>query len=388
MNTNTPSFSPAGLVEESGELATLVSGLPGPTYIYDLAVLRDRVAELREAFSGFPSRLFFATMANDNPVILRQLSALGVGACVNSQLHLDLALEAKIPPTSIQFTATGLSRHVLEGIRDLNLTVNVDSLRQINIAAALGISRAGLRINASSLDPARPFDRMGTDISELGEALSHAAGCGVQIIGLHVYLGTNVGNPCELVPALQKLFCFALQVPDLEYLNIGGGIGVDYSHSGTAFDVFSYGEELRSLSFSLNSKVGREIEIVIEPGRGLAASCGRLVTHVTDRKALLGRNYLGVDASIAIFPRPFHHPETPHRIRSITKPEPQETTNFIVAGCTTFSRDILAIAELPASTEVGDLLVFDEAGAYSQSMISRFLGQPIPNSFYINKMSD
>ncbi len=100
--------------------------------------------------------------------------------------------------------------------------------------------------------------------------------------------------------------------------------------------------------------------------------------------ACLGTNYLGVDASVAVFPRPFHHPDTPHRVRSLFSAGDEPKSDFVVVGCTTFSRDILGVASLRASIEPGDLLVLDDAGAYCQSMTSRFLGQVEPSVHFLN----
>lgn len=366
------------------DLLDLIDELNGPAYVYDLAVLRNRVAEIRQAFSPDFCKLFFATMANDNPAVLRELARLGVGACVNSVAHLNLALEAGIKPSDIQFTATGLPHSVLEQVRDLGLLVNLDSPLQITMAGRLGLREVGLRINASSLDASRPYDRMGTDIAVLEETLEHATGCGLSVTGLHVYLGTNVQDPNLLLLALRSFFARAAHVTDLRYLNIGGGIGLDYAHRLPAFDLARYGALVSDLSQELNAKLGRTIDVVMEPGRGLVASCGRFLTHVTDRKSLLGIDYLGVDASIAIFPRPFHHPETPHRVRSLLSSDDEPTSDFVLAGCTTFSRDILGVATLRTSIEPGDLLVLDDAGAYCQSMTSRFLGQPQPSVHFLN----
>lgn len=371
-------------VADDPDLLPFVDGLSGPAYVYDLAVLRARVAEIREAFRPDFCRLFFATMANDNPTVLRELACLGVGACVNSLGHLNLALAAGMNPANIQFTATGLPRAVLEDVRDLGLAVNLDSPLQMTMAGNLGLREVGLRINASSLDASRPYDRMGTDIGVLEETLDHAAGCGLSVTGLHVYLGTNVQDPNLLLPALRTLFARAPCVANLRYLNVGGGIGLDYSHRLPAFDIARYGAVVSELSHELNAKLGRTIDIIIEPGRGLVASCGRFLTRVTDRKSLMGTNYLGVDASIAIFPRPFHHPDTPHRVRSLFSAGDEPKSDFVVVGCTTFSRDILGVAALRTSIEPGDLLVLDDAGAYCQSMTSRFLGQVEPSVHFLN----
>jgi len=360
------------------------TGTPTPAYVYDVGALRARVAELQAAFSGFGAQLYFASMANDRPEILQILAGLGLGACVNSPKHLALALEAGFPHDHIHFTSTGLPPATLRLLRERDIMLNIDSFDQIEAWAAVGGVKAGVRINAASLGAGRPFDRMGVAAADLQELLAFATRCGVTVEGLHVYVGTNILNPGEILPTLDAFFALGAGISELRYVNIGGGIGVDYSYEGADFDVALYADGLAGFAAELRGKMPHRIDVIVEPGRGLAASCGKMVTRVTAEKTLSGIRYVGVDASIATFPRPFHHPESPHRIR-VLNPEGQsaEASDCIVCGCTTFSRDILGEAKLPRSLEVGDLLVIDDAGAYSQSMMSRFLGQPEPHTFFL-----
>jgi diaminopimelate decarboxylase len=364
------------------KLRALATALRTPAYVYDLDALKARVQQLQASVGGFPSRLFFATMANDNPTVLRELASLGVGACVNSLKHLELARESGFPIHAIQFTSTALPVEVLSRLHQLGIGINLDSMGQVAIWGELGGRRAGLRVNAASLGSGRPFDRIGIDGGEVPAACIRAASRGIEINGLHVYVGTNLQTPDDLLPTLDAFFRLAENIESLSYLNIGGGIGVDYSHSGREFDVRAYGENLRVLHRRVEQRTGRSVEVILEPGRGMVAGCGSFLTRVTDCKMLSGKRYAGVDASVAIFPRPLHHPEAPHRIRSLRE-QGAAPVDHLVVGCTTYSRDILGTATLPSNLLVGDILVVDDAGAYSQSMMSRFLGQMDPTTVFL-----
>jgi diaminopimelate decarboxylase len=121
----------------------------------------------------------------------------------------------------------------------------------------------------------------------------------------------------------------------------------------------------------------RPLALLFEPGRSLVASSPQFITRVTDIKHLAGNRFVVVDASVSVFPRPLHHPDSLHRVRVIEGNGGEMVPSAIV-GRTTFSRDILGSYPLPASLKVGALLAFDDAGAYCESMISRFLGQRDP----------
>ena len=379
----------AEAANSDSELAALARTHGTPLYVYDLSRLRARVAELRAALAGAEARLFFATMANDCPQVLRLLADVGVGACVNSIPHLKLARAAGFSPRQIQFTSTGIARADMGLLQKSGIRTNIDSLSQLKEWFGLGALEAGIRVNAASLGRGRSVDRIGIEAAHVNEAVATATRLGRSLTGLHIYLGTNFQHHEEMLPTLESFFDLAAGVSSLRYLNIGGGIGVNYRHEGPGFDVSAFGRGVVEYARSLRARLNHSVEVIVEPGRGLTAECGTFLTSVTDVKALGERRFAAVDGSIAVFPRPFHHPETPHRIRKIAASvEPAQGfdhyTDTVIVGRTTFSRDILGSASLSNGLRVGDLLAFEDAGAYSQSMASRFLGQPDPHVAFIN----
>jgi diaminopimelate decarboxylase len=363
-----------------------VAGVNGtPLYVYDLDRLRCRIDELHFAFSNVPCHLYFATMANDQPEFLRALSGKHIGACVNSIPHLKLAIEAGFSPSKIQFTSTGISIADMRMLSDMGITVNLDSLQQVKTWFETGATSGGLRINAGSLGALGMADRIGMDVSEVGAGISLAREFGRRIDGLHIYVGTNFPTHHEMIPVLSAFFEFAAKIEGLRYLNLGGGIGINYTHSGADFDVAKFGEVVAGFAQTLNSKRADPVDIILEPGRGIAATCGIFVTTVTDVKILNKTRYVTVDGSVAVFPRPFHSPDTPHFIRLLRSGHEQlQVASAVIVGRTTFSRDILGVANLPDDLCPGDILAIYDAGAYSQSMMSRFLGQSNPGTVFFD----
>lgn len=370
---------------DDGEIAQLARRRGTPLYIYDLARLRQRIASLREALDGANATLFFATMANDRIPVLKLMAALRLGACVNSLPHLALASECGFAGESIQFTSTGVPEDDMRLLQKGSIRCNLDSISQLKMWCKLGAAQAGIRVNASSIGRGLPEDRIGIEASQIATAEAVAAESGAELSGLHIYVGTNFQRPADMLPTLEGFFDMAANLKSLSYLNIGGGIGVNYRHDGPEFDIQEFGCGIRRLSERLCRHRGRDIEIIVEPGRGLVADCGTFVTAVTDVKYLGNRSYAAVDASIAVFPRPFHHPDSPHHIRKLGETAPTAATGggeFLVVGRTTFSRDILGSMSA-RSLAAGDLLALADAGAYSQSMASRFLGQPEPEVAFV-----
>jgi diaminopimelate decarboxylase len=367
---------------EREKLKEMVSHSGTPAYVYNLGQLKRRIAELRSIFDFPGSRLLFATMANDNPQILAAIAGEGVGACVNSVPHLELAMKAGFPTSRTQFTSTGITHEDMRLLDALGIQVNLDSPAQIvHWCSFAQVKRVGARVNAASLlagDPSKG-DRIGMSIEDVGSAIAEADAQGGAVIGLHVYAGTNFQRADAMLPTLRAFFKLAESVPGLEYVNIGGGVGIDYSHTFDNFDLHLFGSEVSSMALKLCDRLGRAVDLYFEPGRGLVGASGRFVTKVTDIKLLHGITYVAVDGSVAIFPRPFHNPDTPHHVRRLGSSDTSVATRAVtIVGRTTFSKDILARCNLPTDIKIGDLLEFYDAGAYCQSMSSRFLGQESP----------
>lgn len=369
---------------DTSRLSQLLLKHQTPFYIYNKNILYDTIEEIQGSFAVDNFQLLFATMANDNPEFLKAIHSRNVGACINSIRHLELVLNAGFSPGVIQYTSTGIRKEDIKVLYEKKITVNFDSLLQLKYWYQLqpGL-KAGLRINTASLSDTNQFvDRLGVEKECLEEALQIASenkGC---LNGLHIYVGTNYKSHMAMIPALTAFFKLAEKVPDLEYVNIGGGIGVDYLNEETDFDLKEYGRCVIDLLKKLRAWHQKDIKLVFEPGRKLAAGCGALITKVTDVKKLNNTNYIVVDASIAIFPRPFHHPESPHKALN-----PFNTTNDLVpatvVGKTTFSKDILINYFFPKNTTVDDILLFEQTGAYCDSMRSKFLGQGEPENIFL-----
>ena len=239
---------------------------------------------MRHALAGHPFQLLFATMANDRAEIQRAIAAEGVGACVNSIPHLQFALENGFEPSRIQFTSCGLPLEDMTYLQSIGTRANLDSPTQIERWCSL--RRGGLvgaRINAASLDGASaPPDRIGMDLADFEKARQIARDLDGRVNGIHVYAGTNFQSVAGILAILRPFFLLAGRYPDLDYVNIGGGIGVDYAHTADAFDYEAFGAEVCAMARAVSQSRGRPLGVYFEPGRSLVAASGCFMARVTD----------------------------------------------------------------------------------------------------------
>jgi diaminopimelate decarboxylase len=361
-----------------------------PTYVYDLAVVR-RQCEKIETESG---SIFFATMANDHPAILKTIRDRGHGVFVNSPRHLALSRELGFAPSKIVYAASNMTPEEMQLCVQHGIHVIVDSLGQLR--AFIDIAGRGAEVGVrlcvgSALDGGEIRDdasyRFGLMPSEIAEALTIAHGAGVHLVGVHSYFGTDLMQPDVLLDGLSRLAAAAEQLPDLEYLDVGGGFGVSEGFD-REFDLAAYRRGAAEIMLRLETKIGRRVRLVLEPGRFLVAACGYFFVRVVDVKPRRDRVFIGTNGSVAIFPRPLMYPEHaahPCEIFGAARGAEPHDLPIYICGNSTYSRDFLARAVRMPLPTVGDTLVFHKAGAYCRSMITDFLGKDRPDELILDE---
>ncbi|HEU5270079.1 MAG TPA: hypothetical protein VFU36_09150 [Jatrophihabitans sp.] len=360
-------------------------------YVYDLDLLRRRcrgVAGLRVG----PKRVYFATMANDHPAVLNCVREAGLGVFVNSGYHLELARQLGFPPERIVYAASNMAAEELAHCLRSGVHLVLDSLGQLTALgdvlgrqpAGSGPVEVGMRVNVgSALDRTElrldPSYRFGLLEQEIPVAVRLAADIGVRIAGIHSYFGTDVMRPAVLLRGLELLSRVADQVPDLRYLDVGGGFGVPDELAAPEFELAAYERGAERVLTAHRQRTGRPVELYIEPGRYLAADCGYYFVKVIDVKHRPDRVFVGSNGSVAEFPRPLIYPDRArHPCELVTGTAETGRLPVFVCGNTTYSQDFLARGiELPVPRP-GDTLVFHNAGAYGRSMATRFLGRRLP----------
>jgi diaminopimelate decarboxylase len=338
-------------------------------------------------------RIFFATMANDHPSILACVRECGLGVFVNSPTHLRLVREIGFDPARIVYAASNMLPEEMIACVRQNVNLVLDSIGQIQTLAEMITSpvEIGVRVNVGSaldrLDIRHdPLYRFGLLPDELTVALEIARRGGIKIVGVHSYFGTGLMQPEILLNGLNRLAEQAEVLPDLRYLDTGGGFGVPDTLDGSEFDLKGYGEGAARIMHRFAEQLGREIELYIEPGRYLAADSGYFFVKVVDCKVREDRVFIGTNGSVACFPRPLLYPEQarhPCELIGERGRMPSHPHPAYVCGNSTYSQDFLARNIVLPLPEPGDSLVFYYAGAYGRSMVTRFLGKDHPEEIIV-----
>jgi diaminopimelate decarboxylase len=355
--------------------ADLLARFGSPLYVYEAERVRRAFHAFRAAFPYQPTDFHYAIVCNKNAYLVRLLYELGAGIHANTPGDAHAALAAGVAPHRIVYSGTNLNAADFAYLLSRSIRLNLDSLDQLRDLAALGGGgEAGLRLLIAEEGRA---NRLGVTADELPAALEIARRSGLRLTGLHMYAGTNTLKAERFLAGLERMIEASERLPDLEYLDVGGGFGVAYKEDRPRLDLPMLGREVSRRLQSLSQKRGRSVRLVIEPGRLLIAGAGTLLMKVVSVKERGGRRYIGVDSTVGnIVVESVYHPY--HRIEALAPRGAALEMPTDVCGNTTHSRDYLGRSCRLPELHPGDILALLDAGAYGYAMASHFLNRPRP----------
>jgi diaminopimelate decarboxylase len=365
----------ASLVQNSQMAEELLHVYGSPLYVYDGDKLRQTIARITSSVPYPHTQFRFATVTNGNISLLKIFRNAGWGIHANTPGDIYLGLQAGFPSDKIVYSGSNLNRDEMSQVLEWGVTtLNLDSISQLQQLCEVYSQssnyplKLGLRLNYPELTG---DSRIGVRQQEFTVANALANQAGLKISGLHFYRGTGTNATTAFTTAISTVFDIAQTLPDWEYLDFGGGFGYPYRHGGAAFDWEMFGAELTSCL----EKLGKKIELVIEPGRSAIAECGTLLAKVVSVKWQDGKQIVGVDTSIANLAVLSVHGGY-REIIAYSQSSGLFPTD--VCGNTTYSRDYLGKnCQLPA-LDVGDIIKILDVGAYGYAMSSHFLHRPKP----------
>lgn len=351
-----------------------------PLYVYDIDVIRENVSVILNAIPYRPLSLHFACMANNNISILKEMKSLGIGIFVCTPGELGIAQIAGFIPSEIVITGCNFSSSEINNIVSSSATLIASSIQQlVAFAECEGVEKLGLRlapimtVPSGTINPSVGTDsRVGLLEEEIERALIIAEKKKVTINGIHTYVGTNILQHTYFLEAVDRLLYFAEKLTDLEYMDIGGGFGVQGKADEGIFNWQEFGSAITKRMKTLCGLLNREIELKLEPGRSIIGNAGILLARVTEVTRRNKRTYVGIDTSMSNFARPYIYGQQHEVVLAADYKERPIEKNVFIGGNTVASGDFLAKNVSLPRVEKGDLLAIMCAGAYGFSMSSHF----------------
>lgn len=381
----------------SRQIKEKLRSLPTPFYLYDMELLGRTLDAIRNEADRDGYIIHFAIKSNNDERILTEVMRRGFGIDCVSGNELALIRRLGFPADGIVYAGVGKSDGEIElGVREGIRAFNCESRQELQvideIAGRLGKrARVALRINPD-VDPQThrhistgqadsKFGISYREIEQVAEELVTYKNLDFQ--GLHFHIGSQITDMrvfeffCRRVNSL--VGWFAEKGFPVGYINMGGGLGVDYDNpDGEAMPDFGAYFD----AFRRNLDVGPDAEVHFELGRAMVAQCGELITRVLFNKLnSAGREVVIVDGSMSELIRPALY-EAYHEIENLDARPGSPRCRYVIAGTACESSDVFSSdRELP-ELQRGDLVTIKSAGAYGASMASRYNMHDWPRVVY------
>jgi diaminopimelate decarboxylase len=347
-------------------------------------------------------RLAYAVKANSHPQLLRRFATLGASFDCASLGELEAVAALGMEPGRVFFAGPGKREAELRAALAAGVRIQAEGWEDLErcdvLAAELGVAelavnlrvhpRRGVAEERAILGGVGP-SAFGVDEEDVPAVLERAANLErLRVRGIHVFAASNERRAQALLDTHRMVFELARHLAErhaigIEQIDLGGGLGVVYAEEQAPLDLEALGNGLAHL---LDEHAWFSGEVILEPGRFLAAACGIYLVRVVRVKISRGAHFAILEGGINHLLRPLltGEPFPVRRVGAARRAGAAESRRFVLAGPLCTSLDRLGEVELPGDLTAGDLLAFGMTGAYGRSeAMVRFLSHPEASELWV-----
>jgi diaminopimelate decarboxylase len=368
------------LFAENVALTTIAELHGTPTYVYSRAALTEHFLAYENALSDCNHLVCYAVKANSNIAVLNVLAKLGAGFDIVSVGELDRVLAAGGTPEKIIFSGVGkqpieMERALEVGIHCFNVESEAELHMLNRVARSLGkTANISLRVNPDVDANTHPYistglreNKFGIDIHRALEVYLCAKDMeALNIVGVDCHIGSQLTETAPFIDALTRVLALVDQLEEqgihLQHLDLGGGLGVCYQDEQPPHPADYIAELREHLS-------DRNLTLVLEPGRSIAANAGVLLTRVQYLKPGQEKNFAIVDGAMNDMIRPALY-QAWLNIEPVT-PRLGVASKWDIVGPVCETGDFLGKDRNMVIAQ-DDLLCIGSSGAYGFTMSSNY----------------
>ena len=330
--------------------------------------------------------IVYGTKAFPSVALLKLLAAEGLGADVSTRGELEFALRAGVPADRLVFHGNNKSDEELRAAAAVGALVVLDALDEVPRAASAGARRVLVRMTPGieaethrSIQTAHAESKFGLAPDDALEAVRSGAAAGLEVVGLHAHIGSQLSRPDESLVTVDRLVDLAARCrKELDWtpqiFDLGGGLGVRQTLAETFPDPEKFAGALVG---RLRDRWPEPARVILEPGRSLVGRAGVTLYRIGVVKATAGVEYAAIDGGMSDNTRPQLYGSRYEALLANRADDPVAGT-YRIAGKHCESGDVLIDAvELPAPQR-NDLLAVPATGAYTLAMASNYNGVPRP----------
>ena len=367
----------------------IIKEIPTPFHIYDEAGIRRNARALKEAFSWNPGfKEYFAVKATPNPYIIQILKEEGCGCDCATYTELLLAEAVGVTGHDVMFSSNVTPELDMKKAYEMGAYINLDDSTHVDfLDRVAGVPETVcLRYNPGGsfslgntiMDMPREA-KYGMTEDQMAGAITRLMALGAKHFGVHAFLASNTTTN-EYYPELAaQLFRLIVRLRNatgahIAFVNLSGGIGVDYRPEQPRNDIRAIGEGVRQKYEQILTPCGMDdVAIYTELGRFMLAPYGHLVSTVLHQKHIY-REYIGLDACAANLMRPAMYGSY-HHITVLGKENAPLDHIYDVTGGLCENNDKFAIDRSLPAIDIGDILVIHDTGAHGFSMGYNYNGK-------------
>jgi len=368
---------------EGVPVARVAASVGTPFYLYSVNTFLDHYNKLAKAFSSIPTTICFSMKANSNLTILQALVNHGAGLDIVSGGELARAKKVGVDPKKIVFASVGKTvAEIEDAVRAGILMFNVESVQELETINTVAhrlkkIQKIATRLNPDVKPDTHHYITTGSKQNKFGLDMKTAYKLFVEaarypnlrFAGIHIHIGSQITLSKPFREAIEKCLLFIREVEraggSVEYLNIGGGLGIIYSDEKP-----QTADEFAKAVLPLLKQHPR-LKIVLEPGRFISGNSGILVAKVLYEKKSDAKSFLIVDAAMNDLIRPAFYGAY-HEIVPVKKNSSARKIKADIVGPICESGDFLAKDRTLQALKPGELLAVMSCGAYGFVMSSNY----------------
>ena len=376
---------------KNSKLIQAASEFGSPLYVYDANKIKYQYNRLVRSFKSVKNlQLNYAVKALSNISILKYLIDLGSGIDAVSIQEVHLALKGGINPEKIIYTPNGVSMDEIKFASELGVKINIDNLSVLEdfgnshpeIPICIRINPHIMAGGNSNISVGHIDSKFGISIHQIPHLKRIVENTKIRINGVHMHTGSDILDIDVFLRAAEILFETANHFKDLDFIDFGSGFKVPYYPGDSETNIEELGKKL-SKRFNLFCKsYGKNLTLIFEPGKFLVSEAGKFICKVNSIKQTTSTLFAQVDSGFNHFLRPMMYGAN-HHIENISNPDDTERYYSIVGYiCET---DTFASNRKVSTISIGDLLCFNNAGAYCHTMSSNYNSRYRPAEvLYIN----
>ncbi len=379
---------------ENNTLLSLAKKYGCPLYVYDAEKIISQYLRFTKAFEGgAPLKINYATKALSNLSVLKLFKNLGSNLDCVSIGEVLLGIEAGFEANRISFTPNGVSIEELEEVKNIGAKITIDNLHTLKLfAEKYPEYPISIRINPNIMAGGNEKISVGHVNSKFGIAIQHINEVhkiidetGLIINGVHMHTGSDILDVDIFLQGTEILLNIAKQFKTLEFVDFGGGFKVPYKDGDPSTNIETFAEKFNSRFDDFCKVYGKNLMMVFEPGKFLVSECGYFLAKVNAVKPSSNRVFAALDTGFNHLIRPMYY-NAYHHITNISNPN-DEKKKYNVVGyiCET---DTFAHDREISVISAGDILCFNNAGAYCFSMASNYNSRYLPAEVLVYKGED